>query len=79
MCFSQNELFLLAIIIIVITYIIYHTTICNNETFSDTTQVSAETCNLNNEGFICGATCKAFGKGYYVNNGQGCTNACICP
>jgi hypothetical protein len=79
MCLSQNELILLGAIIITVTYIIYHTTNCNNETFSGTPQVSAEVCNLNNEGFICGATCKAFGKGYYVNKGQGCTNACVCP
>jgi len=79
MCFSQNELILLAAILITMTYIIYHSRRCTNETFNGTPPVASEICNLNNEGFICGVTCKAFGKGYYVNKGQGCSNACTCP
>ena len=80
MCLSQNEIILLGAIIIAIIYIIYHTNNCNaNETFDGTPQILAEKCNLNNEGFICGVTCKAFGTGYYVNKGQGCSNTCICP
>ena len=76
MCISQNELILLIIIIIILIYIIYHK--CDlNESFAPT--FTAETCNLNNEGFICSATCKVFGKGYYVNKGQGCNQPCVCP
>jgi len=90
MCFSQNELILLTIIIVLAIYIIYHMNNCNNETFNETSQVSSEiisetpaisteTCNLNNEGFICSTSWKLFGKGYYMNKGQGCSNACVCP
>jgi hypothetical protein len=79
MCLSQNEMVLVIAIIIAVTYIIYHCKSCkSNETFADT-PVASETCNLNNEGFLCTATCKAMGKNYYVNKGQGCSNACICP
>ena len=80
MSFSQNEIFLFSIICIIIIYIIWHYTYNDNdETFDETPKISSELCNLNNEGFICGVTCKAFGKDYYVNKNQGCSKPCICP
>jgi hypothetical protein len=78
MYFTYIELILITLISIALLFI-YHKTFNCNEPFNEIPLITSETCNLNNEGFICNTTCKVFGKGYYVNNGQGCKGACICP